>query len=154
MRAAQSVDRRLVADVSVFDLYEGKGIEAGQEVDRHRRHLAAARQDHDRRRDRRARPADRRGSDKAHRRRAAGLGANHLDRSSAVRKKRKDRGYWVPACVGTTAESSSRHQIRKGEAVALDRRADADRDLARQHRSGRNESVEFAVLPARIDPRR
>jgi phenylalanyl-tRNA synthetase beta chain len=30
VRAAQSVDRRLVADVSVFDVYEGKGIEAGK----------------------------------------------------------------------------------------------------------------------------
>ncbi|HWC92955.1 MAG TPA: hypothetical protein VG475_07560, partial [Pseudolabrys sp.] len=30
VRAAQSVDRRLVAGVSVFDVYEGKGIEAGK----------------------------------------------------------------------------------------------------------------------------
>ncbi|MGC2124715.1 MAG: phenylalanine--tRNA ligase subunit beta, partial [Xanthobacteraceae bacterium] len=29
-RAAQSVDRKLVAAVSVFDLYEGKGIEPGR----------------------------------------------------------------------------------------------------------------------------
>src|SRR6476646_1634773 len=30
VRAAQSVDRKLVADVSVFDVYEGKGIELGK----------------------------------------------------------------------------------------------------------------------------
>ena len=30
VRAAQSVDRKLIADVSVFDVYEGKGIEAGK----------------------------------------------------------------------------------------------------------------------------
>jgi phenylalanyl-tRNA synthetase beta chain len=30
VRAAQSVDRRLIAGVTVFDVYEGKGIEAGK----------------------------------------------------------------------------------------------------------------------------
>jgi phenylalanyl-tRNA synthetase beta chain len=30
IRAAQNVDRKLVADVNVFDVYEGKGIEPGQ----------------------------------------------------------------------------------------------------------------------------
>src|SRR6476469_1835510 len=30
VRAAASVDRKLIADVSVFDVYEGKGIEAGK----------------------------------------------------------------------------------------------------------------------------
>ena len=29
-KAAQSVDRKLVASVSVFDVYEGKGIESGK----------------------------------------------------------------------------------------------------------------------------
>ena len=30
VRAAQSVDRKLIAGVSVFDVYEGKGIEPGK----------------------------------------------------------------------------------------------------------------------------
>ena len=30
VKAAQGVDRRLVADVSVFDVYEGKGIDAAK----------------------------------------------------------------------------------------------------------------------------
>ncbi len=30
MRAAQGVDKKLITDVSVFDLYEGKGIEDGK----------------------------------------------------------------------------------------------------------------------------
>ena len=57
VRAAQSVDRKLIAGVTRVRRLRGQGHRAGQEVDRHRRHLAAARQDHDRRRDRRARPA-------------------------------------------------------------------------------------------------
>ncbi len=133
VRAAQSVDRKLIAGVSVFDVYEGKGIEAGQEVDRHRRHHAAAREDHDRRRDRRARPADRRRSEQAHRRRAAGL---DLLLSSGGKQ--------------TQAGSKSANAKPSRSTVSPTR----DRDLARQHRSGRNEGVEFAVLAARIDARR
>ena len=30
MRATQSVDRKLITNVSVFDVYEGKGIEPGK----------------------------------------------------------------------------------------------------------------------------
>ena len=30
MRAAQSVDRKLITDVSVFDVYEGQGVEPGK----------------------------------------------------------------------------------------------------------------------------
>ena len=30
MRAAQNVDRKLIAGVSVFDVYEGKGIDPGK----------------------------------------------------------------------------------------------------------------------------
>ena len=30
VRAAQSVDRKLIAGVTVFDVYEGKGIEPGK----------------------------------------------------------------------------------------------------------------------------
>jgi phenylalanyl-tRNA synthetase beta chain len=30
VKTAQGVDRKLVADVSVFDIYEGKGVEAGK----------------------------------------------------------------------------------------------------------------------------
>ena len=30
VRAAQGVDRKLIADVGVFDVYEGKGIEDGK----------------------------------------------------------------------------------------------------------------------------
>jgi len=34
VRAAQSVDRKLIAGVTLFDVYEGKGIEARQKIDR------------------------------------------------------------------------------------------------------------------------
>ena len=47
VRAAQNVDRKLITNVTVFDVYEGTGHRARQEVDRHRRHDAAARQDDD-----------------------------------------------------------------------------------------------------------
>ena len=30
LRAAQSVDRKLISDVTVFDVYEGKGIDPGK----------------------------------------------------------------------------------------------------------------------------
>ena len=30
VRAAQNVDKKLIANVNVFDVYEGKGIEAGK----------------------------------------------------------------------------------------------------------------------------
>ena len=30
VRAAQNVDKKLIADVTVFDVYEGKGIEPGK----------------------------------------------------------------------------------------------------------------------------
>jgi phenylalanyl-tRNA synthetase beta chain len=30
VRAAQSVDKKLITDIGVFDVYEGKGIEAGK----------------------------------------------------------------------------------------------------------------------------
>ena len=30
MRAAQGVDKKLITDVTVFDVYEGKGIEDGK----------------------------------------------------------------------------------------------------------------------------
>ena len=42
VRAAQGADRKLITDVTVFDVYEGKGIDDGQEVHRHRRDAAAA----------------------------------------------------------------------------------------------------------------
>ena len=73
LRATQSVDRKLIADVTVFDVYEGKGIEPGQEVDRDRGDVAAARKDHDRRGDRRGRRQDRRRGRQADRRRVAGV---------------------------------------------------------------------------------
>ena len=65
VRAAQNVDRKLITGVSVFDVYEGSNIEAGQEVDRDRRHAAAAREDDDRRGDRGDGQEDRRRSVKA-----------------------------------------------------------------------------------------
>ena len=53
-----------------------QGHRPRQEVDRHRRDHAAARQNHDRRRDRRARPEDRGRSQQKDRRGIAGLGLN------------------------------------------------------------------------------
>ena len=82
VRAAQSVDRKLITAVTVFDVYEGAGIDAGQEVDRDRGHAAAARQDHDRPGDRRGRGEDRRRGRQAHRRRAAGIARPLLNVSS------------------------------------------------------------------------
>ena len=55
VRAAQNVDRKLITDVTVFDLYEGKGIDPGKKSLAIAVTLAAAREDHDRRGDRRGR---------------------------------------------------------------------------------------------------
>ena len=73
VRAAQSVDRKLIAGVTCVRRLRRQRHRARQEIDRHRRHHPAARQDHDRRRDRGAGGKDRRRSRQAHRRRAAGL---------------------------------------------------------------------------------
>ena len=73
VRAAQGVDRKLIAGIAVFDVYEGPGIDRRQEVDRHRGHPAAAREDHDRPGDRRRRRQDRGRGRQAHRRRVAGV---------------------------------------------------------------------------------
>ena len=48
LRAAQSVDRKLITGVTVFDVYEGKGIDEAKKSVRHRRDHPAARKDHDR----------------------------------------------------------------------------------------------------------
>ena len=60
VRAAQGVDKKLITEVTVFDVYEGKGIDDGQEVDRDRGDHAAAREDDDRPGDRCGRREDRR----------------------------------------------------------------------------------------------
>ncbi len=73
VRAAQGVDKKLITGVSVFDIYEGKGIDDGQEVRRHRRDLAAARKDPDRSGDRRGGGEDRRRRREENRRRIAGM---------------------------------------------------------------------------------
>ena len=73
VRAAQSADRKLIAGVTVFDVYEGTRHRAGQEIDRDRGHHPAAREDHDRRRDRGAGGKNRRRGRQAHRRRVAGV---------------------------------------------------------------------------------
>ena len=52
VRAAQNVDKKLISDVIVFDVYEGKGHRARQKVDRYCRDHSATRKDNDRRRDR------------------------------------------------------------------------------------------------------
>ena len=73
VRAAQNVDRKLIAGVTVFRPLRGPGHRGGQEIDRHRSDDSAPRKDHDRRRDRCGRREDRRRSIEAHRRRVAGL---------------------------------------------------------------------------------
>ena len=50
VRAAQRVDRKLITGVTVFDVYEGQGIEPGKKSIAIAVTHAAARQDHDRRR--------------------------------------------------------------------------------------------------------
>ena len=57
VRAAQSVDKKLITGVSVFDVYEGKGIEPGKKSIAIAVTTAAAREDDDRPGDRRGRPA-------------------------------------------------------------------------------------------------
>ena len=73
VRAAQSADRKLDHRRDRVRRLRGQGHRARQEIDRHRRDDPAARQDHDRRRDRGAGGKDRRRSQQAHRRRAAGV---------------------------------------------------------------------------------
>ena len=140
VRAAQSVDRKLIAGVSVFDVYEGKGIEPGKKsiaiaVTMQPREKTMTDEEIDA-----LGRQDRRRGAQAHRRRAAGVALRLSSRATNE--------------SGLPAHELRRQQIRIGKAVALDRLADADRDLARQHRPGRHEGVEFAVLAARIDARR
>ena len=74
----------------------GHGDRPGQEIDRHRRHHPAARQDHDRRGNRRAGGQDRRRGDQAHGRHAAriaalerdALGSNHFTSPNVPRSSR------------------------------------------------------------------
>ena len=73
VRAAQGIDKKLITSVTVFDVYEGKGIDDGQEVDRDRRDDPAAREDADRPGDRRGGGQDRRGGDEEDRRHIARL---------------------------------------------------------------------------------
>ena len=73
VRAAQGVDKKLITDVTVFDVYEGKGIDRRQEVDRDRRDHAAAREDHDRPGDRRGGGEDRRRGHEEDRRHLASM---------------------------------------------------------------------------------
>ena len=73
VRAAQGVDKKLITDVSVFDVYEGKGIDDRQEVDRDRRDDPAAREDADRPGDRRGGGEDRGRGDQEDRRHVAGM---------------------------------------------------------------------------------
>ena len=60
VRAAKMADRALIESVSVFDVYEGKGVRRRQKIHRHRRAHAAQGQDPDRSRDRGAGGKDRR----------------------------------------------------------------------------------------------
>ncbi len=71
VRAAQGVDQKLITGVTVFDVYEGKGIDGRQEVDRDRGDHPAAREDADRSGDRGGGGEDRGRGRQEHRRRAA-----------------------------------------------------------------------------------
>ncbi len=73
VRTTQAVDRKLITGVTVFDVYEGQGIDPGKKSIAIAVTLAAAREDHDRPGDRRGRRQDRRRGRQAHRRRAAGV---------------------------------------------------------------------------------
>ena len=89
VRAAQSVDRKLIADVSVFDVYEGKGIEAGKKSIA----IAVTMQPRDKTMTDAEIDAlgqqDRRRSGKAHRRRAAGLSRQQIRKRKAVALDRR-----------------------------------------------------------------
>ena len=82
VRAAQGVDKKLITDVTVFDVYEGKGIDDGKKSDRHRRDDPAARKNPDRSGDRRGRRQDRGRGDQEDRRRAAGMTLRRVKRFS------------------------------------------------------------------------
>ena len=73
VKAAQGADRTLIADVTVFDVYEGAGVPEGKKSIGRRRHAAAARKDADRRGDRGGGAEDRRGGAKEMRRDAEGM---------------------------------------------------------------------------------
>ena len=71
VRSAQGVDKKLITGVTVFDVYEGKGIDDGKKSDRHRGDDPAARKDPDRSGDRRGRRQDRGRGDEEDRRHVA-----------------------------------------------------------------------------------
>ena len=53
--------------------------------------------------------------------------------------------------IETNASAVRRSQVCIDEAIPLDDAVDLDVDPAREHRPGRDERVEVAVLPAPID---
>ncbi len=124
----------------------GQGHRPRQEVDRHRRDHAAAREDHDRCR-RSTRSASKIVAEVAqeNRRRVAGVRRQHR---SFPRKRESSLG---PRFRGDERRVLPRQQIRIRKSVALDRLSDPDRNVARQHRPGRHEGMEFAVLAAGVN---
>ena len=96
VRAAQGVDKKLITDVTVFDVYEGKGIDRRQEVDRDRRDDPAAREDADRSGDRRGGGEDRGRGDEEDRRHVCAddpheLEASFRPTSASTRRSRSAR---------------------------------------------------------------
>ena len=141
VRAAQGVDKKLITDVTVFDVYEGKGIDDGQEVDRDRRDDAAAREDADRPGDRRGGGEDRGRGDEEDRRHVAGMSRMHpepasrptisvncRDRDLRDRVRRRDRARLLRFRLGADLHAA-RQQHRR---AAAGRRAAADHRFRRR----------------------
>ncbi len=102
VRAAQGVDRKLIVDVGVFDVYEGKGIDPGKKsiaiavtLQPREKTLTDAG-------DRRGRGQDRRRGRQAHRRGAAGVALFHFGQiypgPSGALKQPTDAGM---TCLGS-----------------------------------------------------
>ena len=163
VRAAQNADRKLITGVTVFDVYEGKGIEPGKKSIA----IAVTLQ-----------PREKTLTDEEIEAVGGKIVAEVSKRTGGVLRSSCCRpGQATPDLIGgapsrdpysvnhreSTAygsplsrgrQRSVRHEVCKREAFPLDHLAHRHRDPLRQHRTRRHEGVELALLAAGIGVRR
>ena len=122
VRAAQNVDKKLITGVSVFDVYEGKGIDPGKKS------IAIAVT---------IQPREKTMTDEEIEALAGKIVAEVIKRTGGTL-----RG------LGSVRAAK---QISVSKTLALDRFADTDADRPREHRPGTHEGMKLAILAARVD---
>ena len=144
VRAAQNVDRKLITSVTVFDVYEGKGIEPGKKSIA----IAVTLQPREKTMtDEEIEAAGRRSS----RRCQSGRGVRGSLRG-CIRRLPRAEGNRRCGIPGSTLRDARMIRIRKP--IALDRLADRDVDPPVEHRPRDHARVKLALLAARVGARR